>query len=130
MPGGKEGAERGAGARAAMPGRNWKGESLMASCNELGGRRKGGKPSGMPGGNESRDLVPAASWLSRGSGTSGLPALRRLFSVSNSLNGSSVSLNQMNECLLFKHFYRNHQNTYSGLVSVLYFAARLRMKSL
>ena len=79
MPGGKGGAEeRGAGARGAMPGRNWKGESLMASCNELGGRRKGGKPSGMPGGNERRDLVLAASWLSRGSGTSGLADLRTI----------------------------------------------------
>ena len=88
MPGGREGAERGAGA-LVMPGRNWKGESLITSCRELGGRRKGGKPSGMPGGNESRDLAPA-SWLSLGSGTSGLPDLRRLLTVSISLNGSNV----------------------------------------
>ena len=51
----------------SLPGKNWNGEdagrldSLMASCSEVGGNKKGGKPSGIPGAREDKIfLFPAA----------------------------------------------------------------------
>ena len=81
-PGGNPGAPGAPGAWPRNPGRNWNGEaaagateSLTASCSEAGGKRKGGKGSGRPGGNERRFLL---DWFNLGSDwTSALLDLRK-----------------------------------------------------
>ena len=60
-PGGNPGAAP-AAAWPRNPGRKWNGEaaagaSFTASCREVGGKRKGGKPRGMPGGKEESRLL-------------------------------------------------------------------------
>ena len=80
---------------------------MTASCREVGGKRKGGKPREMPGGKESRFLLDLGS-----AGTSVL-----------------LDLNKSNRKYLIFPSDWQQQWTHSVL-SVLYLAARFLINSL
>ena len=81
---------------------------MTASCREVGGKRKGGKPRGMPGGKESRFLLDLGS-----AGTSVL-----------------LDLNKSKKIFQFLSGLWQQWCTHSVVFSVLYLAARFLMNSL